>query len=100
MCEEEQNIQLRNSITMAILAWQPRLNNPDLKKWVHRVHLPTLFVLGDSDRLIPPSYGPAFQSLIPGSRLELIHQCGHLPHVERPAEFISALTDFIGAAHS
>jgi pimeloyl-ACP methyl ester carboxylesterase len=97
MSEDEQNIQLRNSITMAKLAWQPRLNNPDLKKWLHRIHLPTLIVWGDSDRLIPPAYGPAFQALIPGSRLEIIPQCGHAPQLERTAEFISALTNFIGA---
>lgn len=100
MSEEEQNVQLRNSITMAKLAWQPRLNSPDLKKWLHRIHVPTLIVWGDSDRLIPPAYGPAFQSLIPGSRLEVIPQCGHLPHVERTAEFVSALTNFIEADRS
>lgn len=100
MSEEQQNIQLRNSITMAKLAWQPRLNNPDLKKWLHRIHVPTLIVWGDSDRLIPPAYGPAFQSLIPNSRLEVIPECGHLPHVERTAEFASAVTRFIGAARS
>jgi len=95
--DEEQNLQLRNSITTAKLAWQPRLNNPDLKKWLHRVQLPTLIVWGDSDRLIPPAYGPAFQSLIPDSRLEIIPQCGHLPHVERTTEFVSVVTKFIGA---
>lgn len=100
MSEDEQNIQLRNSITMAKLAWQPRLNDPDLKKWLHRIHLPTLIVWGDSDRLIPPAYGPAFQSLIPDSRLEIIPRCGHLPQIERPAEFVSAVTKFIGATHS
>ncbi len=100
MSEDEENIQLRNSITTAKLAWQPRLNNPDLKKWLHRIHLPTLIVWGDSDRLIPPAYGPAFQSLIPGSRLEIIPQCGHLPHIERTAEFVSTVTNFIGAARS
>lgn len=100
MSEEEQNIQLRNSITMAKLAWQPRLNNPDLKKWLHRIHLPTLIVWGDSDRLIPPAYGPAFQSLIPNSRLEVIPECGHVPQIERATEFVSAVTKFIGAARS
>lgn len=97
MSEEAQNIQLRNSITMAKLAWQPRLNNPDLKKWLHRIHLPTLIVWGDSDRLIPPAYGPVFQKLIPNSRLEVFPQCGHVPQVERTAEFVSAVTNFIGA---
>ena len=100
MSEEEQNIQLRNSITVTKLAWQPRLNNPDLKKWLHRIHLPTLIIWGDSDRLIPPAYGPAFQSLIPNSRLEVIPQCGHLPHMERTSEFVSTVTSFIGALRS
>jgi pimeloyl-ACP methyl ester carboxylesterase len=96
--EQEQDAQLRNSITVAKLAWQPRLYNPDLSKWLHRIHVPTLLIWGDSDKLIPPCYGPAFRDLIPNSTLEIIPQCGHLPHIEKIPEFIAAVTRFIEAA--
>jgi pimeloyl-ACP methyl ester carboxylesterase len=81
--EDEQNRQLKNSLATAKLCWQPRFYNPHLHKWLHRIDRPTLLVWGDSDKIIPPPYGPAFQKLIPGSRLEVIAQCGHLPHIEK-----------------
>jgi pimeloyl-ACP methyl ester carboxylesterase len=94
--EKEQDMFLRNRVTTAKLAWQPRLYNPHLAKWLHRVHVPTLIVWGDSDKLIPPEYGPAFKNLIPGARLEIVPRCGHLPHVEKPSEFVALLTRFLG----
>jgi pimeloyl-ACP methyl ester carboxylesterase len=93
--DEEQEIELKNRITMAKLAWQPRLSNPDLAKWLHRIRIPVLLIWGDSDRVIPSSYGPALRALIPHSRLEIIAQCGHLPHIEKTAEFVFAVTHFI-----
>lgn len=93
--EKEQDAFLRNRVTTAKLAWQPRLYNPHLAKWLHRVHLPTLLVWGDSDKLIPPEYGRAFKELIPGARLEIVSRCGHLPHVEKAREFVALLTRFL-----
>jgi pimeloyl-ACP methyl ester carboxylesterase len=96
--EEELETLLKNRITTAKLAWQPRLYNPDLSKWLHRITLPTLIVWGDSDKLIPPQHGPAFRDLIPKSRLEVLNNCGHLPQVEKAEEFVSAITRFIQGA--
>ena len=44
--------------------------------------MPTLILWGDHDKIIPPGYGPAFRDLIPGSRLEVFANCGHVPHIE------------------
>ena len=61
---------MKNRLATAKLGWQPRLYNPDLHKWLHRITVPTLIVWGDDDKVIPPPYGQAFQKLIPdrGSR--------------------------------
>jgi pimeloyl-ACP methyl ester carboxylesterase len=96
--EKEQDTFLRNRLTVAKLAWQPRLYNPHLAKWLHRIHLPTLIVWGDSDKVIPPAYGPAFRDLIPGARLAIIPPCGHLPHIEKTSEFVSLATSFFEEA--
>jgi pimeloyl-ACP methyl ester carboxylesterase len=93
--EEEQDQRLKNAITVAKLGWQPRLYNPHLAKWLHRIDVPTLICWGDSDKLVPPGYGPAFRDLIPGSRLEVFERCGHLPHAECAEKFVSTLTRFI-----
>jgi len=96
--EEEQMMMMKNRLTTAKLGWQPRMYNPHLKKWLHRISTPTLIIWGENDTLLPPAYGPAYRDLIPGSRLETIAQCGHLPHVEKADEYVSLINDFIEKA--
>src|SRR5215211_1888156 len=93
--EAEQTMAMGNRATMARLAWQPRLYNPHLAKWLHRIDVPTLILWGDDDKVIPPAYGKAFAELIPQSRLEVIRNCGHLAHIERKDEFVRHITRFI-----
>ncbi|HWM49624.1 MAG TPA: alpha/beta fold hydrolase [Xanthobacteraceae bacterium] len=96
--EEERRRQMKNALTMAKVGWQPRLYDPHLRKWLHRIEVPTLIVWGDSDKVIPPAYGPAYRDLIPGSRLEILKSCGHLPHIEKGAETVALVTKFIEEA--
>jgi len=98
--EEEQDLMMKNALMTAKLAWQPRLYNPHLAKWLHRIRTPTLILWGDGDRLIPPAYGSAFRDLIPGARLEILRECGHLPQLEKPEEFVAAVEGFIAEARS
>jgi pimeloyl-ACP methyl ester carboxylesterase len=95
LSEDEQDLLLKNNLMTARLAWQPRLYNPHLYKWLHRIKLPTLLVWGEDDKVIPPAYGPAYQRLIPGSKLVKIPNCGHLPQVEKWGELASIVTNFI-----
>jgi pimeloyl-ACP methyl ester carboxylesterase len=94
---ELEDAALKNRTTTAKLAWQPRNHDPHLRKWLHRVKLPTLLVWGENDRLFPPPYAFAFQKLIPGSKVVVLPQCGHLPHVEQGDAFAAELESFIGA---
>ncbi|MGE0736410.1 MAG: alpha/beta fold hydrolase [Alphaproteobacteria bacterium] len=96
--EDALDRQMKNRLTMARLSWQPRLYNPDLHKWLHRIDRPVQIVWGDSDKVIPPDYGPAFQKLIPGSRLEIIPHCGHLPQIEKADAFVKLVGGFIKGA--
>ena len=80
---KHQDQAILNRIASARLGWNPRLYNPRLERWLHRVSAPTLIVWGDTDRLIPPVYAQAFGALIPGARVEMVAQAGHLPHVEQ-----------------
>ncbi|GGL79734.1 alpha/beta fold hydrolase [Wenxinia marina] len=80
-------VQMKNREATARLGWNPRLHNPDLRKWLHRARVPTLIVWGADDQLLPPVEGEAFRDLIPGARLEVLAGCGHLPHVERADAF-------------
>jgi pimeloyl-ACP methyl ester carboxylesterase len=94
---ELEDIALKNRATTAKLSWQPRNHDPQLRKWLHRIKLPTLLIWGAEDRLFPKQYAFAYQQLIPGAKLVIIPQCGHLPHVEKDAVFTTELISFIEA---
>lgn len=93
--DEGQMVVLKNRLTTAKLAWQPRLYNPHLDKWLHRIRAPTLVLWGDEDKVIPPGYGPVLADLIPGARSETFGACGHLPHVEKADDYVARLSSFI-----
>lgn len=61
------------------------------------LRLPTLVVAGSEDRATPPDLVRELAELIPGARYQLIRGAGHLPPVDRPAEFAAALTEFLQA---
>ena len=58
---------------------------------LYRVKAKTVIVWGESDRLIPPVYGPAFQSAIAGARLVNVPEAGHMIIAEKPAEVAKAV---------
>ena len=91
-------VYAKNQLASAKLGWSPRLYNPHLSKWLHRISVPTLLVWGDDDRLVPLPHGEAYAKLIPGAELRVIENCGHVPHVERADAFVTAVTDHIGRA--
>jgi len=93
--DEEQMVMLKNRLTTAKLGWQPRLYNPDLEKWLHRISVPTLILWGDNDKVIQPEYGPAWADRIPGARLQTFAECGHLPHVEKADDYVASVSSFI-----
>jgi pimeloyl-ACP methyl ester carboxylesterase len=95
---EQQDTALRNFITTAKLAWEPRFFDPHLEKWLHRLRLPTHVIWGREDRLFPPDYGRRLASLIPGARFSVIDRCGHLPQVERPTELTALVRQLAHAA--
>ena len=76
-------------------AWKPFMYNPRLRRWLHRVNVPTLVMWGESDRIVRPEYGRALQESIPGARFHPIPAAGHYPYLERPEEFARAVRDFL-----
>ena len=57
--------------------------------------MPTLIVWGEQDTIIPVSHAYAAHEAIPHSRLEVIPEAGHFPHVESPERFLEVLLDFL-----
>ena len=59
------------------------------------LRMPTLVVWGTRDRVLPYSQAQVAVSRLKGGSLELIPDCGHLPHVEQPERFVSSLDHFL-----
>ena len=95
LTEEQTDIQIRNRVATARLGWQPRLFNPNLRKWLHRITVPTHVIWGDSDKIVDPVYAAEFGKVIAGAQVTMIEQAGHLPHIEKPQPFVDAVTGFI-----
>ena len=57
--------------------------------------VPVLIVWGARDRIIPVEHGKSAHEAIPGSRLEIFEEAGHLPQVEAPARFVAAVDRFM-----
>jgi pimeloyl-ACP methyl ester carboxylesterase len=54
--------------------------------------LPTLVVWGERDSIIPLNHGVAAHEAMPGSRLEVFEDAGHMPHADDPRRFARVVT--------
>ena len=59
------------------------------------ITVPTLILWGRQDRVVPLRVGELLHTAIPNSRLEVIEECGHVPHEEKPEETITRITRFM-----
>ena len=66
-----------------------------LDERISELSVPTLVVWGEQDEIIPLTIGRRVHELVRGSSLEVIPQCGHLPELEKPGEFVGCLLQFL-----
>jgi pimeloyl-ACP methyl ester carboxylesterase len=85
---EDIDISLKNRHATARLAWEPRLHDPFLPKWLHRIDVPVTIVWGRQDRILPVGFVDEFRRLLPKAQIHVLENCGHLPHAERADEFV------------
>jgi proline iminopeptidase len=74
--------------------------NQLLKGWtvmdrLSEIQAPTLVLAGRHDFLFPTEHQAALAAGIPNARLEIIERAGHNPQMERPAEVIEAIRNFM-----
>ncbi len=94
MSSDQLEVLARERHMLAHYGWRPYLHNPGLKRWLHRVDLPTLVLWGEADRLAKPSYGQALASALPNARLMIIQGAGHYPEIEQSDATIRAIDAF------
>jgi pimeloyl-ACP methyl ester carboxylesterase len=98
--EEDADRALTNRFMAAKLGWEPRWFNPSLERWLHRIRVPTLVLWGADDKFLPSSYAELWRERVPGAKVELIPQCGHLPHVEKADATAKKILGFLGGRHA
>ena len=59
------------------------------------IEVPTLFVAGESDRIIGRAAVEAACARIPNAKIAWLARCGHFPPVERPEQFLWYVRDFL-----
>ena len=91
----DQDIWLQNRAAGARLAWNPRLNNPQLPYCLHRIDVPTHFIWGKNDEICPFDCAKYFMKPIKTATLEALDQTGHALHTERPQEVAAKIAAFI-----
>lgn len=84
--------------TASILTDPGSQMEPPLGKRLHQISCPVLIITGDTDRIVPAWNAKRLQKAIPGSYLEIIKNCGHLPQEERVDEFIAVVDRFLKRA--
>ncbi|WP_029058592.1 alpha/beta fold hydrolase [Stappia stellulata] len=71
------------------------LARPDARPKLGEIACPTTIVVGEGDRLTPPDRAREMHDLIPGSRLEVIADAGHLPTLETPDAITRVMRDWL-----
>ena len=68
----------------------------DVRSRLSEIRVPTLILHGREDARVPLERAEELRRGIPGSKLMVLEDCGHWPHVEQRAEFVAAVKEFLG----
>ena len=71
------------------------LGRPDAAPVLPTITCPTLVLTGRQDLWSPPEQHAAMAAAIPGAKLVIVEQCGHMATVEQPQAVNVAFTDWL-----
>jgi 3-oxoadipate enol-lactonase len=66
-----------------------------LNEVLPHINVPVLVVVGRRDEFTPVAKGEEMHAAIPGSKLVVIEDAGHMPNLERPEEFNEIALEFL-----
>jgi len=88
-------LQYRQGAALARVAWNPHLYDPLLRRRLGRIAAPTLLCWGAHDKVAPLApCGETWAREIPGARLRVFADSGHVPHLEEPDAAADAVSEF------
>ncbi|HJU29599.1 MAG TPA: alpha/beta hydrolase [Candidatus Binataceae bacterium] len=81
----------------ARIAWKPYMFSLNMPQRLENiVGLPTLIIWGKQDPVVPLSAGELYHKRIAGSKLVTLDRCGHMPEIEKSADFVNEVLGFLG----
>ena len=84
--------------TVHSILTSPTLAAERLDDRLGNIRIPTLVVWGKEDALLPIASGERYATGIPGAKLVSFEHCGHVPPIEKTAEFLSVVEGFMNQA--
>jgi len=81
--------------TQRSLRSNPRLADEVVTGKLAAITIPTLVVWGGNDQIVPLADGQDYAAKIPNAKLVIVPECGHAPSLEKPTEFLNAVTPFL-----
>lgn len=87
-------------VSVIISALKAMRDRQDSRASLAGIDVPTLVLVGESDKLSPPNEARALVEAIPATtstRLEIIAGAAHLPCLERPAPVVFVLSEFLSS---
>tara|TARA_R110001632_G_scaffold2796_1_gene12274 strand:+ start:5290 stop:6291 length:1002 start_codon:yes stop_codon:yes gene_type:complete len=76
------------------------LRVPASKERLSAITVPTLILHGDTDNLIPVAHAEKFADAIPGSKLIIYPETGHIPQEEQPVASVEDFRAFLATIYS
>ena len=90
-CHREALLKIMSGTTLRVPASKERLS---------AIAVPTLILHGDTDNLIPVAHAEKFADAIPGSKLIIYPETGHIPQEEQPVASVEDFRAFLAAIYS
>jgi pimeloyl-ACP methyl ester carboxylesterase len=84
----------RGREALVVFGWKPYMHNPRLRRWLHRIDIPTQIVWGEQDGIVSMAYGEAWKAEIAGASMVTIPDAGHYPQWEQADRFADCVRDF------
>jgi pimeloyl-ACP methyl ester carboxylesterase len=69
----------------------------DSRPYLAQIKVPTLVLSGDEDKLISNDLSREMADMVPGAKLVIVPDCGHMAPIEQPEAVLAALEEWLTA---
>jgi pimeloyl-ACP methyl ester carboxylesterase len=76
------------------MCFKPYMYDAALPGMLPKIDVPTLVIHGRDDRIIPLECATLYQRAIPNARLQVLENCGHFAHLDKPQEIATIVSEF------